>query len=88
VRSLIPETLASVTPADPSTDEAAGWVRVFLRAERLEWVAGTLAMLDSPFVIEYPQELREVVSTLGQRLITAAGAANDDRTAPVDPITS
>ena len=88
VRSLIPETLASVTPANPSTDETASWVRVFLRAERLEWVAGTLAMLDSPFVIEHPQELREVVSTLGQRLITAAGAANDDGTAPVDPITS
>jgi len=88
VRSLVPETLASVTPAASSADEAGGWVRVFLRAERLEWVAGTLAMLDSPFVIEYPQELRDVVSTLGQRLITAAGLADDDGAAPDKPVTS
>lgn len=88
VRSLIPETLGSVAPVDPGADEAVGWVRVFLRAERLEWVAGTLAMLDRPFVIEYPQELREVVSTLGQRLITAAGAANDDGAGPVSAVTS
>ena len=72
VRSQIPETLASVTPADPDPEKADGWLRVFLRAERLEWVAGTLAMLDSPFIIEHPQELRDVVTALGQRLITAA----------------
>ena len=56
---------------------------MFLRAERLEWVAGTLAMLDSPFIIEHPQELRDVVTALGQRLITAADAANDDGAVPV-----
>jgi len=82
VRSRIPETLASVTPAGPDPEQAEGWLRVFLRAERLEWVAGTLAMLDSPFIIEHPQALRDVVTALGQRLITAAGAANGDRTAP------
>ena len=74
IRSQIPETLASVTPADPDPEKADGWLRVFLRAERLEWVAGTLAMLDSPFIIEHPQELRDVVTALGQRLITAAAA--------------
>jgi predicted DNA-binding transcriptional regulator YafY len=78
VRSRIPETLASVTPLDPGAENGGGWLRLFLRAERLEWVAGTLAMLDSPFIIEHPQALRDAVTALGQRLITAAGAANDD----------
>ena len=82
VRSQIPETLASITPAHPGPEQADGWLQVFLRAERLEWVAGTLAMLDSPFVIEHPPALRDVVTALGQRLITAAGAANDDRARP------
>ena len=83
IRSRIPETLASVTPAGPDNETADGWLRVFLRAERLEWVAGTLAMLDSPFVIEHPQALRDVVTALGQRLITAAEAGGADETAPV-----
>lgn len=82
VRSYIPETLASVTPAGPGADVAAGWLRVFVRAERLEWVAGTLAMLDRPFIIEHPAELRDVVTALGQRLVTAAGAASNDAAAP------
>jgi hypothetical protein len=47
---------------------------VFLRAERLEWVAGTLAMLDRPFVIESPPELHETVAALGHRLTAAAAA--------------
>jgi predicted DNA-binding transcriptional regulator YafY len=78
VRSRIPETLASVTPVDPQAEKGDGWLRVFLRAERLEWVAGTLAMLDSPFIIEYPLALRDVVAALGKRLITTADAANGD----------
>jgi predicted DNA-binding transcriptional regulator YafY len=78
VRSRIPETLASVTPVDPQAEKGDGWLRVFLRAERLEWVAGTLAMLDSPFIIEYPLALRDVVAALGGRLIMAADAANGD----------
>ena len=82
VRSRIPETLASVTPVEPGAGNGDGWLRVFLRAERLEWVAGTLAMLDSPFIIEYPEALRNVVTALGQRLITAAGAANGDGATP------
>ncbi|WP_194898108.1 helix-turn-helix transcriptional regulator [Catenulispora pinisilvae] len=72
VWSRIPETLASVSPDDPDNQIGEGWLRVFLRAERLEWVAGTLAMLDSPFIIEHPQALRDVVTALGQRLIKAA----------------
>ena len=79
VRSRIPETLASVTPvAAPAPGVEDGWLRVFLRAERLEWVAGTLAVLDRPFVIERPHALHDVVAALGHRLGTAARATTTD----------
>lgn len=42
-------------------------------------------MLDRPFIIEYLQELRDVVTALGQRMIAAAHAASDDETAPGKP---
>ena len=74
VRTRIPETLASVTPVPAGAETGDGWLRVFLRAERLEWVAGTLAMLDRPFVIESPPELHETVAALGHRLTAAAAA--------------
>lgn len=82
VRSRIPETLASITRDDADSEGAEGWLRVFLRAERLEWVAGTLAMLDSPFIVEHPQELRQVVAALGQRLIKAADVGDVRGAAP------
>jgi predicted DNA-binding transcriptional regulator YafY len=68
VRTRIPDAWASVTPASDVT-EGDDCLRVFLRAERLEWIAGTLAMLDRPFVIERPSELQDVVRELGSRLI-------------------
>jgi predicted DNA-binding transcriptional regulator YafY len=71
VRTFIPEMLASVTPI-PAAEDGDGWLRVFLHAERLEWVAGRLAVIDRPFIIEYPEELCDKVSALGQRLIAAA----------------
>lgn len=71
VRTLIPEMLASVTPI-PAAEDGEGWLRVFLHAERLEWVAGRLAGMDRLFVIEYPQALRDNVFALGQHLITAS----------------
>ncbi len=78
VRTRIPETLASVTTvADEEADQ--GWLRVLLRAERLEWVAGTLAMLDRPFVIERPAALRETVAALGRRLLAAHDGPTGDR---------
>jgi predicted DNA-binding transcriptional regulator YafY len=73
VRTRIPETLASVTPVSAGAGTGDGWLRVFLRAERLEWVAGTLATLDRPFVIESPEALRDTVAALGHRLTAAAG---------------
>lgn len=71
VRTFIPEMLASVTPI-PAAEDGEGWLRVFLHAERLEWVACRLAVIDRPFVIEYPQALRDNVFALAQRLITAS----------------
>ncbi|MDX6312655.1 MAG: hypothetical protein QOF84_361 [Streptomyces sp.] len=76
VRSRLPAGLATVQelPADPAEDpaEAAEWVRVQLRAERLEWVPSVLAWLDRPFVIEYPDALRDHVRALAHRLATSA----------------
>ncbi len=74
VRTRIPETLASVTPVAADAETGDGWLRVFLRAERLEWVAGTLAVLDRPFVIESPRALHDTVAALGHRLTAAAAA--------------
>jgi len=49
-----------------------GWVRVALRAERLDWVPGLLAALPLPVVVEGPEELRELVRSLAGRLAAAA----------------
>jgi predicted DNA-binding transcriptional regulator YafY len=55
--------------ADLSTER---WLRVELRAERLDWVPGVLALLDRPFVIERPNELRDTVIALAKRLTASA----------------
>lgn len=74
VRAHIPEMLASVTPL-PSDPHGEGWLRVSLQAERLDWVAGRLAVIDRSFVIEHPQALRDSVIALGQRLMTSSQLA-------------
>ncbi|WP_236790301.1 YafY family protein [Amycolatopsis sp. GM8] len=67
VRSRLPAGVAVVEEQD---DE---WVRVRLRAERLDWVPSALAWLNLPFVIEYPDALREHVRALAHRMMTSAG---------------
>jgi hypothetical protein len=57
--------------------ESGEWVRVRLRAERLEWVPSLLAWLDRPFVIEYPDALRDHVHALARRLATSADDVPD-----------
>ncbi len=59
--------------ADPDP-QAEGWLRVDLRAERLDWVPAVLASLDRPFVIERPDELRGLVVALAERLAASARA--------------
>ncbi|RZS77931.1 transcriptional regulator [Motilibacter rhizosphaerae] len=81
LRSQIPETLASATPIEGTTTSTAGWLQVFMRAERLPWVAAALAALDRPFVIDHPEALRDVVSELGRRLQAGAAAVTDEQTA-------
>ena len=39
-----------------------------IRAESLDWLPGVLAALDLPFVIERPDELRDRVVALADRL--------------------
>jgi predicted DNA-binding transcriptional regulator YafY len=65
-----PSALRSVSGAR----ESGGWVRVRLQAERLEWIPSLLASLDRPFVIEYPDALRDHVHALARRLTASAGS--------------
>ncbi|MFJ9630605.1 helix-turn-helix transcriptional regulator [Streptomyces sp. NPDC101175] len=64
VRGRLPAGIAIVT----ALDEDADWVRVRIRAERLEWLPPVLAALDRPFVVERPAALRELVRELARRL--------------------
>jgi predicted DNA-binding transcriptional regulator YafY len=67
IRARLPRGIASFEPADP------GWVRVRIRAERLDWVPGILATLELPFVVEEPDALRPGVRALAERLLATAG---------------
>lgn len=66
---------AHPTPADEPTP--TGWIRVRIRAERLDWIPPVLAALDRPFVIEHPAELRTHVQALAHRLSTHAAAGEE-----------
>jgi hypothetical protein len=80
VRTRLPASVATIEEApsqaaDGAADgdpEAEGWLRVDLRAERLDWVPAVLASIDRPFVIERPDELRGLVSELADRLAASA----------------
>ena len=75
IRARLPASVASVEEpppaagADPQTER---WLRVELRAERLDWLPPVLASLDRPFVIERPDELRSLVTALAGRLAASA----------------
>jgi predicted DNA-binding transcriptional regulator YafY len=71
IRTRLPASIASVEAADADLN-TEGWLRVELRAERLDWLPPVLASLDRPFVIERPDELRGLVSALADRLTTSA----------------
>ncbi|HWG25544.1 YafY family protein [Actinospica sp.] len=75
LRARLPASVASVaeTPDATTTDpHAERWLRVELRAERLDWLPPVLASLDRPFVIERPEELRNLVTALAERLTASA----------------
>jgi predicted DNA-binding transcriptional regulator YafY len=76
VRARLPASIALVEDSPPAwsaSGESTGWLRVDIRAERLDWLPALLASLDLPFVIEQPEELRGLVVALAGRLAAAAG---------------
>jgi len=80
VRSRLPAAIATVhelgpeVPATSDADAGVTWVRVRIRAERLDWIPALLASLDHPFVIEHPDSLRDAVQAFATRLATYADA--------------
>ncbi|MBY8884033.1 YafY family transcriptional regulator [Streptomyces sp. PTM05] len=79
IRAHLPASIAELEEHEPAADQddpAAGrWWRVELRAERLDWLPPLLAALDRPFVIERPDELRDLVTAFADRLASRARQA-------------
>ncbi|WP_346114795.1 YafY family protein [Nonomuraea maheshkhaliensis] len=82
-----PESPPAIGTGAPSVSGAGQdverWCRVELRAERLDWVPAVLASMDLPFVIEQPDELRDLVVAFADRLTRSArreppGGEGDD----------
>ncbi|MFC4907971.1 helix-turn-helix transcriptional regulator [Actinomadura gamaensis] len=67
IRARLPASVALV-----EDDATEGWRRVEVRAERLDWLPPVLASLDRPFVIERPDELRDLVADFADRLASYA----------------
>ncbi|MGC5565641.1 helix-turn-helix transcriptional regulator [Streptomyces sp. FR-108] len=68
IRARLPASVATLEE-DPQNE---GWMRVRLRAERLDWLPPVLASLDRPFAIESPAELRTLVTAFATRLTSYA----------------
>ncbi|MFI2764637.1 helix-turn-helix transcriptional regulator [Streptomyces echinatus] len=78
IRARLPVSVASLEEHAPAAGQdraTARWLRVELRAERLDWLPPVLASLDRPFVIERPDELRDLVIALADRLASYARQA-------------
>ncbi|MFD4598054.1 helix-turn-helix transcriptional regulator [Streptomyces sp. NPDC058464] len=85
IRARLPAGVATVEEHEPAADPdgaaadqgaaAERWLRVGLRAERLDWLPPVLAALDRPFVIEHPAELRTLVAAFADRLASRARQA-------------
>jgi predicted DNA-binding transcriptional regulator YafY len=75
IRHRLPASIAIVAelpPAGGADRQAEPWFRVELHAERLDWLPPLLASLDRPFAVERPDELRDLVAALADRLATSA----------------
>ncbi|MFD8636855.1 helix-turn-helix transcriptional regulator [Streptomyces sp. NPDC059533] len=84
IRARLPAGVASLEEYESAAGEDRAterWLRVELRAERLDWLPAVLASLDRPFVIERPDELRDLVIALADRLTSCAG--DPDREQPM-----
>ncbi|MCX4747308.1 YafY family transcriptional regulator [Kitasatospora sp. NBC_01287] len=76
IRARLPAGLARLEE-DPlavgeEPPQAERWHRVELRVERLDWLPALLASLDLPFAVERPDELRDLVAALADRLAASA----------------
>ncbi|MEV0785423.1 YafY family protein [Streptomyces sp. NPDC050423] len=75
IRARLPASVATLEEVAPvaGVGPATGpWMRVELRVEELDWLPPVLASLDRPFVIERPDELRDLVIALAGRLTSCA----------------
>ena len=75
IRARLPASVAIVTdlpPAGGADPQTGPWFRVELHAERLDWLPPLLASLDLPFIVERPDELRDLIAALASRLATSA----------------
>ncbi|WP_369221219.1 helix-turn-helix transcriptional regulator [Streptomyces sp. R39] len=82
IRARLPAGVAILQEHEDEHEPAAGrdraaerWLRVELRAERLDWLPPLLASLDRPFVIERPGELRDLVVAHADRVAACARRA-------------
>ncbi|MEU1879058.1 YafY family protein [Streptosporangium sp. NPDC020072] len=78
IRAHLPAGVARLEEYEPGAGQDRAterWLRVELRAERLDWLPPVLASLDRPFVIERPDELRDLVIGLADRLASHARQA-------------
>ncbi|MET8545393.1 WYL domain-containing protein [Kitasatospora sp. NPDC004799] len=80
IRRHLPESVATLEETGPepgivTETDTDRWLRVELRAERLDWLPPVLAAMDRPFVIERPEELRTLVAALADRLAAHARRA-------------
>ncbi|MGW7081517.1 helix-turn-helix transcriptional regulator [Streptomyces sp. NPDC054871] len=71
--ALVEEAPARETP-DSTDPPDETWSRVEMRVDRLDWLPAVLASLDRPFVIERPDELRDLVEAFAERLVHSARA--------------
>jgi predicted DNA-binding transcriptional regulator YafY len=75
IRTRLPASVAIVAelPTAGGTDQATErWLLVQLQAERLDWLPPLLASLDRPFIVEQPDELRDLIAALAERLAASA----------------
>ncbi|MEV5477885.1 YafY family protein [Streptomyces sp. NPDC052207] len=77
IRAHLPASIASLEEHESQVgqDRVAERWRVELRAERLDWLPPVLASLDRPFVVERPDELRDLIEAFADRLASYARQA-------------
>jgi predicted DNA-binding transcriptional regulator YafY len=78
IRARLPASIATVEEL-PTDQQNGRWFHVQLQAERLDWLPPLLASLDRPFIVEQPDELRDLIAALASRL---AASARRDRPGP------